>query len=205
MSVRLDLLVSLAEGVGSLLPGSWSVEPFPADWGRAGAYLRERDTQATVIIGESQEYADRDKNLLSVSTDYPRDRDGRPSEIPRPKITVSASKTAEQVARDVELRLFPKYLPLLEREVAKIASQEEYADKTAKLADKIANIVRVRREPKETTVSFYRSPHEVFRETMSSASVVDVDEVELTLRLDADTALKVLDLLVHYQPRGNDD
>ena len=207
MSTRKDVVTSLAEQVAELLPGEWSVDPFPADWGRAGAYMRERGSQAIVIIGESQEPADRDKNRLSVSTDYPRDRDGSPSGAEHPRITVSASKTAEQVARDVELCLLPRYLPLLEKEVASITSRHEYADKTEQVAEQVARVVRVRREPRETQVSFYRSPYDVFRETMSGASVVGDDEVELTLRLDATTTLKVLNLLVRERfkiPEGLD-
>jgi hypothetical protein len=63
MSIRRDQVVSLAERVADLLPGTWDIEPFPADWGRAGARLREHDTQAILIIGESQEYADSDSAL----------------------------------------------------------------------------------------------------------------------------------------------
>jgi hypothetical protein len=55
----------------------------------------------------------------------------------------------------------------------------------------------VKHQPKETTVSFYRSPYNIFAETMSEAKVVGGDEVELTLRLDPETTLKVLNLLIH--------
>ena len=56
--------------------------------------------------------------------------------------------------------------------------------------------MRAKHDPKDETVSFYHSPYRVFRETMSQAQVVGPDEVELTLRLDPDTAATVLKLLI---------
>ena len=65
-------ITALAEQVVAHLDGEWSVEPFPSDWGRKGAWLRE-DGGAILTIGESLEYADRNKNRLVVGTDYPRE------------------------------------------------------------------------------------------------------------------------------------
>jgi hypothetical protein len=190
-------LIQLAEDIAEALPGQWDVEPFPEDWSRAGAYLIEPKTQAKLSVGESQEYSERNKQKLTVSTDYPRTHDGNTSSARRPKISVSALKTGAQIARDIERRLLPEYLPLLEKEIASNESWREYEGKTTLIATHIANVVKVQRQPKETTVSFYRSPYNIFAQTMSEAKVVGGDEVELTLRLDPETTLKVLNLLIH--------
>jgi hypothetical protein len=195
--VKQAQLIQLTEDIAEALPGQWDVEPFPEDWSRAGAYLIEPKTQAKISVGESQEYSERNKNKLSISTDYPRDHEGRTSSARRPKISVSALKTGAQLAKDIERRLLPEYLPLLEKEIASNQSWLEYEGKTTLIAAHIANVVKVKREPKETTVSFYRSPYNIFAGTMSEAKVVGGDEVELTLRLDPETTLKVLNLLIH--------
>ena len=103
------------EDVAANLPGTWAVSLFPEDWGRVGAWLTNPTTQARLAIGESQVYADRNKDILHISTDYPKDRDGQTSSAKRPSINVATSKSSVQVARDIERRLFPEYLPILER------------------------------------------------------------------------------------------
>ena len=197
MSIRNEVFVNLAQQVAEHLPGEWTVEGFPSDWGRGGAYLHDSNNQATLIIGESQDYADRNKNKISISGDYPRDRDGRMSEARRFSIKVSGDKSAELIARDVERRLLPDYLPVLRSVLATLSSRDAYEDKTTRIAQSIADLVHVKRDPREATVSFYKSPYDLFTETMSGARVLDEDDVELTLRLDAETSLKVLNLLIH--------
>lgn len=190
-------MISLAEWVAKALPGNWTVTPFPEDWGRLGAYLREEQSQATLILGESQQPSDRNKNLLSVTGDYPRDSSGQPIRSITHAIKVSGNKTGSQIAADIERRLLPKYLPQLERELAALARYGAYESKTAKIAQQIADLVRVKRPPKETTVIFYDSPYLIFQSTLSKAEVVGEDDVELTLRLDSRTALKLLNLIIH--------
>ena len=197
MSIKQDVFTSLAERVAESLPGNWSVDPFPENWGRAGAYLREERSQAVLVLGESQEYADRSKNKLTIVGDYPRDRRGQVSQARRPKITVSAAKTAAQIAADVQRRLLPEYLPLLERKLASSARQSEHEEKTADLTQKISEVVRVPIKQGETTVQFYQTPYKIFRGTMSHAAVHGDDDVELSLRLRPETALQVLNILIH--------
>jgi hypothetical protein len=59
--------------------------------------------------------------------------------------------------------------------------------------------VRVKREPRETAVTFYQSPYPIFQETLSSADVVDENTVELTLRLRPGIALQLVSLLINGQ------
>jgi hypothetical protein len=108
-------LVQLAEDIAESLPGQWDVEPFPEDWSRAGAYLIEPKTQAKISVGESQEYSERNKQKLTISTDYPKTHDGSTSSAKRPRISVSALKTGVQIARDIEHRLLPEYSPSSKR------------------------------------------------------------------------------------------
>ena len=201
MSVRGEVLTSLAERVAESLPGEWTVTPFPEDWGRAGAYLKEARSQAILILGESQEYSDRNKNKITISGDYPKDRSGNTSQARRPKITVSGEKTGSQIARDITRRLLPEYLPLLERELEMSARWTAHEDRAVAVAEQIARLVRVERQPRETSVHFYKSPYKIFQGTMSRADVVGDDEVELSLRLDSRTALNVLNLIIHGQMR----
>jgi hypothetical protein len=192
-----EQFIQLAAEIAEALPGQWDVTPFPEDWSRAGAFLIDAGTQAKLSIGESQEYSERNKQKLTISTDYPKDHEGRMSSAHRPKISVSALKTGAQIARDIERRLLPEYLPILEKEIASNRSWTEYTGKTTLIAAHIANAVKVKRQPKETTVSFYHSPYNIFTDSMSEAKVVSSEEVELTLRLDPETTLKVLNLLIH--------
>jgi hypothetical protein len=191
-------IIALAEDVAEALPGNWDVKPFPDDWGRIGAWLTDPDTKAQLAIGESQARSkDARTDRLDVSTDYPKDSQGTSAYEARPKISVSASKTGAQIAHDIERRLFPEYLPLLEKVLARYQAADNFEQRTTSIAQKIARLVHVKAEPKSQTVSFYKSPYLLFKETMSEAKVLDDSEVELTLRLDTATALKVLNQLVH--------
>jgi hypothetical protein len=191
-------IIALAEDVAEALPGTWDVKPFPDDWGRIGAWLTNPHTKAQLAIGESQARAlNVHQTRLDVSTDYPRDSQGTSAYEARPKISVSAFKTGAQIARDIEHRLFPEYLPLLEKVLARYQAADKFEQHTATIANQIAHLVHVKADPKSQTVSFYKSPYLLFKETMSEAKVLDDNEVELTLRLDTATAMKVLNQLVH--------
>lgn len=188
-------MTSLAEQVAEHLAGAWSVEPFPSNWGRAGAWLRG-EAGEILSLGETQEYAKRNKNLLDVGTDYPREHSERGFSTKRPRISVSASKTGKQIAADVERRLLPEYRPLLAKVLSDLSSRKSYEKATESIAAKIADLVQVKHSPNQTTVSFYHSPYPIFHETMSEVQVVGKNEVELTLRLSPDDAIELIkDLL----------
>ena len=192
-----NAITQLAEQVAQHLTGDWDVRSFPADWGRRGAFLTEVESGAMLAIGDSQEYSDRGKGRLTVTTDYPKDRSGNQSGARRPKISVSVTKNGAQIASDIERRLLPEYLPLLEKEMASNRAWAQHVETTTTIAKQIAKLVKVPSGSDDPNVSFYNSPVPLFRETMSGARVVDDQGVELTLCLDASTALKVLNLLVN--------
>ena len=196
-SISQDEMVALIEQVAEHLSGQWTVDPFPGDWGRGGAWLREDRTGAILSIGESQIWADRHKNLLAIGTDYPKERDGQSSMQRRPRISVSASKSAQTIARDIERRLLPEYLPLLEKEISSTKARQSFEDKTTKIAKQIADLVHVKHKSRETSVDFYHSPYKIFQETMSRAEVVSEDAVEITLRVGSREALMLLNQIIN--------
>lgn len=198
-----ERLIALAEQVAEALPGAWDVKPFPEDWGRIGAWLTDPDSKAQLAIGETQSRPSKGivgpthgDGRLDVSTDYPRDSQGNSAYEPRPKITISSSKTGAQIAKDIERRLFPEYLPLLQKVLTRYHAYDEHEKNASAVAKQIADVVRVKHDPKSETVSFYHSPYPIFSETMSQVQVLGGDEVELTLRLDPDTAIDLLKSLI---------
>lgn len=186
-----DAFLSLVAQIAEILPGSWDVRPFPEAW---GADVNDPDTGASLyIVTSTWKQADR----IEVKSQLPQDSKGETPYVglqygqSMPAITVSGNKSAEQIARDIERRLMPAYLPLLERARKQIAETEEYYNRTETMARKIAALVGVKIEKGAKKIDFYRSPLKIFNETMSGAEVHDQD-VELTLRLDHDTALEIL-------------
>ena len=114
-----------------------------------------------------------------------------------PRSSVSTTKTGAQIAKDISRRLFPEYLPLLEKEIASTVAYNKREDDSARLAQQIADLVQVSHSPKETTVSFYHSPYLIFKNTMSRAEVVDGNRVEIAFDVASETALKILNQLLH--------
>lgn len=201
---RRERILALVADVAESLDGEWILKPFPEDWGRVGAWLHEARSQAILVVGESQS-SRKEQDRLDVSTDYPKDRDGNTAHEPRPKITVSASKSGAQIARDVERRLLPEYLPLLEQILRRHAAYDSHEDEVRRIARQVAKLVQVKQDLKSPTVSFYHSPYKIFQHTMSQAQVMGDGEVEITLRLDVATGLKVLNQLIHGRFESPDD
>lgn len=196
-----DHMTTLAEEVAEHLEGAWSVESFPADWGRKGAWLRG-EAGEILSIGESQEYSERSKNRLSIGTDYPKEHNERGFSTTRPRISVSDTKTGKQIAADIERRLLPEYRPLLGKVLTNLSTRKAYENTLESIATKIADLVQVKRSSGDTSFSFYHSPYPIFRETLSKVEVIGKDEVELSLRLSAEDALELLqDLLAAGRKR----
>jgi hypothetical protein len=188
-----DDFLKLIASVGEHLAGNWELRPNPDDW-PMGAHLTDPGTRADLFLN-------RHEGKLHVSSNLPKDARGvipyvedyRPMGKRMPSINVSFDKTPQQIANAIERRLFPEYLPVLEKALTGIASSDAYDDKTEGFAAEIARIVGV--ESKGAKVSFYRSPHPVFAETIASADVHE-DDVALELRLDYPTTKAVLEFLV---------
>jgi hypothetical protein len=114
-----------------------------------------------------------------------------------PTISVSASKSGEQIAR----RFLPVYLPILEKALETIEGHNAYHNKTTAMALKVAALVKVPwatgdDKGSSKDVSFYHSPYPIFHEVPLSEAQISSDTVELKLQLDYETTLKVLKYLI---------
>jgi hypothetical protein len=188
-------VIALVEGVAEALPGEWDLDPHSADW-NWGGILRETATGAVLNFSTSSY---RDASKMTVRGVLPSDARGEQAHVlpygqQAPSINVSASKTPAQVARDVEQRLMPRYLPLLERALAQVSQANAHYGKSEGGAQQIARLLQVEISPGSQDVSFYHSPLPRFSENLGQARVRG-DEVDLELRLDLPTALRVLSLL----------
>jgi len=197
------LMNDLIEQIAEHLPGHWSIKPNPTDW-PPGATITDADSGAILDIGLNKEYANRHKNLLRVRSELPKDDKGETPYVSGygqfgkrlPTINVSMNKTGEQIARAIENRLMPEYLPILVEAQKNVESNIAYHNKTEMMASKIAKFVGVKTdEQNPTKVSFYRSPHSAFAEKISSASVSS-DDVTLKLVLNYEDTMKVLRFLI---------
>ena len=189
--------LELIAGVGEHLAGNWDIIPNPEEW-PMGAHLVDPELHASL-------YFNHNEGKIHVSSDLPKDAKG---EIPyvegygqygkrMPSINTSFSKTPEQIARDIERRLMPKYMDVLMKALTKIASSDAYHSKTEGFAGQIAKLVGV--EAKGNKIDFYHSPHPVLNGTISRAEVYD-DEVGLELKLSHEMTMEVLEFLISRRP-----
>lgn len=188
--------IQLIKDVAQALGGEWTLKEFPDDWNWGGT-LTEISTGAIIDL-TSGGYRNPEK--MHIRSELPKSDKGEAPYVglqygqAMPNINASTKKTGAQIARDIERRLMPEYLPLLEKAHEVIAQHNAFHSKTETMAAKIAKIARVPIEPGEAKVNFYHSPLPAFHENLGSAQV-HADDVELNLRLDYDTALHILTLL----------
>jgi hypothetical protein len=123
-----------------------------------------------------------------------------------PKISCTLSKSAEQVARDIQRRLLPEYLPLLAQCKACVAETLDYRAKRDAAAEKLAKVIGapVRYEShasdRAPRIDVYHS-HKL-REASMDIDVGD-DEVRFErLRVSHDEAEAILSLLVKLRTKG---
>jgi hypothetical protein len=190
-----DEFVRLAAAVAEILPGEWRLKPAESAW---NVQLEDPSTLASLSF-RSEEW--QDAKRIRISSRLPRDSKGDEPYVglkygqPMPSITVSGAKEASQIAREIERRLIPEYLPLLEKARDVIAKTDEYHRTTEDVAQQIARLVGVEIGKGGKKVDFYRSPYPIFTETLSGAEVHG-DDVELTLRLGHVDALALLRRLI---------
>jgi hypothetical protein len=183
-------------GVGEHLAGNWDLIPNPEEW-PMGAHLVDPAASASLYFCHHE-------GKIHVSSDLPKNAKGETPYVTgygqlgkrMPSINVSFDKTPQQIAKDIERRLLPEYLPVLEKAVEQIADSDAYYNKTESFAEEIARIVGV--EAKGNTVDFYRSKYPVFGEKHGKAEVHD-DEVSLELRLTYEMMKDVLEFLIRHR------
>ena len=177
--------------VGELLPGNWDFKTNPESW-NFGSTLFDTERSLGIFFSLT-----RDKSKIEISGVLPRNSEGQLAYIRHgevlPRMAVSSSKMARQMARDIENRFLPVWLPRLGMMLQDIGQHEAYKTKTASIADQIAAVVKVAADGKK--VSFYRSPYPVFSESLSGAEVHG-DDVTLELNLPHESALELLKWMI---------
>jgi hypothetical protein len=187
---------NLVASVGEALPGNWDLKPYGEDnWACA---LFDLDSHLRLFF-RPVEWKDATK--IEIRGEIPKDSRGQEPYLPSvptghkmPSIKMAGSKSPEQIARDIERRLLPEVIPLVEEALARISQAETYYTKVTSVTQEIAQLLGVSVKPDAKTVSFYHSPYPPFAENIGSANIGS-DEVELELHLTPDTSLAVLSML----------
>jgi hypothetical protein len=182
--------------VANRLNGEWDYKANPPDWA-IGGYLTCEATGAILYFRANFRVSERSQiQKLTVQTMLPKDKEGQTPyhSGEMPSINVSATKSSDVVAREIKRRLLPAYEPILQKALERVAQHDEYVDQSEDTLEQISRIVGVRARPKSREISFYDSPLPALNQTVSSAEVSG-NEVTLTLHLERDAALGVLEYL----------
>jgi hypothetical protein len=161
---------------------------FPPDedmkWHR-WAYLK-KDYQSIRI-------SNGDENKLHISGDFPKSIKGESSRYGEPiDINVSTSKTPEQIAREIEKRLLPIYLPELKKAVNQVNQTNIYHQKRQKNIQKMAEYFGVEfKEDKEPSIWVYGKINGLDSHIKAQGE----DTIGFELELTPEMAIKVFDLL----------
>ena len=107
-------------------------------------------------------------------------------------INVSDSKTPEQIARDIEKRLLPVYLPELEKAVVQLNAINLFHQKRSANIQKMADYFQVEfKEDKEPWIWVYKKINGLG----SKIEACGEDTVKFELELSPEMAIKVFELL----------
>jgi hypothetical protein len=193
--------VELIAKVGEHLAGNWDLIPNPEEW-PMGAHLVDPSASASLYFCHHE-------GKIHVSSDLPKNAKGETPYVSgygqlgkrMPSINVSFDKTPQQIAKNIERRLLPEYLSILEKAVKQIADSDAYYNKTENFAKEIAQVIGV--EAQGNKVDFYRSepasrdPKKVLK--MRGEIEVHDDEVSLNLRLSYEVTKDVLEFLIRHR------
>ena len=174
--------------IGTIL--KMSVE-FPSDedmkWHK-WAHLTKDHQKIRISNGAYQ-----NEHKLHISGDFPRSIKGEPSHYGNPvDINVSDSKTPEQIARDIEKRLLPAYLPELKKAVDQENSTNIYHQKRQANIQKMADYFGVEfKEDKEPSIYVY----DRIKGLGSRIEAYGENTIKFELELLPEVAIKVFDLL----------
>jgi hypothetical protein len=141
---------------------------------------------------------------LSIASSWPRDDEGRQVEASYdskiPRINVSISRRADEIAKEIRRRLIPEWEPLWHKAVARIESGRKHENATRQNALALAKIVGVAPSEvdKNGNFSLYRS--EAFPESLSDIQVSG-ENVRLDLRCELAEAKEILSALVRLSRR----
>lgn len=128
----------IALAVAQCLTGKWTVKPQDDD--RTSAELAREDGVSFYIHGPS--YQRKDK--LYIGGKWPQNPRTNQMAVPygeRPSIGVSPSRSPEQIAREIERRFLPAFVPLYAKMAEQIANDERLNDGAMDLARKVAEVL----------------------------------------------------------------
>jgi len=116
-------------------------------------------------------------------------------EVAASTITVSRSKTAAQIAKDIQRRLLPVYLPQLAEQVRRKQADQDYRSKTLALATELAAIL-----PAEVRQDHNGTPH-FSRHSTGVGISCDVYRDDVTIKLDSLTPEQARTILQMFAKR----
>ena len=175
------------------------IADFPSDedmhWHR-WAHLKKDQQSIRVSNGDYQE-----QNKLHISGAFPTSIKGESSRYGNPiDINVSVSKTPEQIARDIERRLLPLYLPELEKAIDRVNRMNTYHQKREANIRKMAEYFGVEFKPdKDPSIYVYDKIPGLGSRIETSGE----ENVKFTLEVAPDLTIKVFDLLKEVNQNEN--
>jgi len=184
-----EILNNTFAQVARHLQGAWSWQPNQPDWTPGGVLVDVTGVALRARISERP-------GTYKVYPEVPRDSRGQVPYVASqnlPSINVGMGRSPEQIAREIERRLLPAWLPILQEALEAIERSNVHQSTGESVARAIAGIAGVKLGARGKDVSFYGSPHAVLD---GGGARVSGDAVELTLRLASGDALTLLRYLV---------
>ena len=175
--------------VGAIL--EMTVE-FPSDedmkWNKF-AYLIKEHQKIGIRHGGYQ-----NASKFHIDGDFPRAENGGYSHYGQsPSINVSDSKTPEQIARDIEKRLLPVYLPELEKAIKQVEQANVYDQKRRANIQKMADYFQVEFREDNQGLSIYA--HDLIKGLGPRIEVYGENTVKFELELTPERAIEVFNIL----------
>ncbi len=168
---------------------------FPSDedmhW-RKYAHLTKDQQDIGISNGDYQ-----NEHKLHISGCFPRTIKGESGRYSGGsiEINVSSSKTPEQVARDIERRFLPGYLPELEKAIEQVEKTNLYHQKRTENIQKMADYfgVKIEEDGNRRDASIY--VYDVVKGLGSRIEAQGEDSIKFELEVTPEQAIKVFDLL----------
>ena len=146
-----------------------------------------------------------DKSRLVVHVNFPRDRNGqyygKDYNQKDPRITVSLTKTAEAIARDIQRRLLPEYLPMLAERVKRIQANESGLDQLSAQGKRFAEAFHCLQIDDRTKEGHYRLSLSTERD-VKPAVTVGVHNGTVSIHIDNVEAGAAIQLLGSILPNN---
>ena len=153
------------------------------------AYLTKDHQKIRISNGTYQ-----NEHKIHIAGDFPQSIKGESGRYGEPiSINVSDSKAPEQIARDIEKRLLPIYLPELAKAVDQVNSTNLFHQKRKSNIQKMAEYFGVEFKDDEREPSIY--VYDLIKGLGSRINVCGEDRIKFELELTPEMAINVFDLL----------